>query len=86
VSTKRWLCGEVEKKDDTSSLSLPSDSLDMSEPLRRELRTVQQEITELAQRALIQAGDLQAIEEKLYEIVKRNGVVEPDSGESESMQ
>jgi hypothetical protein len=56
---------------DTSDQGFHYDTPGMSEPNKREIKDVQEEITELARRALIQASDLQAVEEKLKGITER---------------
>lgn len=49
----------------------------MSEVPKKENESIQQDIAALVQRALIQAGDLQAAEEKLKRIVERISEITP---------
>jgi len=43
----------------------------------KDIQDIQQEVAELVKRALIQAGDLQDVEEKLKDIVDRTSKITP---------
>jgi hypothetical protein len=49
---------------------------------RKEIETIQEEVSELVRRALIQTGDLQAVEEKLKLIVEKSSKSTPPPGSS----
>jgi len=55
---------------------------DMAEVPEEEIKHVQVEIGELVKRALVQAGDLQDVEEKLKQIVERSSKMTPPPAES----
>ena len=47
------------------------------EPIRKGIREIQEEVGELARRALIQAGDLREVEDKLRAITEKASEATP---------
>jgi hypothetical protein len=56
---------------DTSISGILCDCLHLQEPASGDAEKIQEEIAELARRALVQAGDIQDAEEKLKKISER---------------